>query len=42
VHGYDAIDWNIVWDVATLQGPMLLEAIGKLLGSLTDKPEDVA
>lgn len=42
VHGYDAIDWNIVWDVATLQGPMLLEAIGKLLGSLTDKPEDAA
>ena len=31
VHGYDAIDWNIVWDVATLQGPVLREAIDILL-----------
>lgn len=36
VHGYDAIDWNIVWDVATLQGPVLQKAIGDLL----DKPPD--
>ncbi len=36
VHGYDVIDWNIVWDVATLQGPVLQKAIGDLL----DKPPD--
>lgn len=31
VHGYDAIDWNIVWDVATVHSPALQRAIGDLL-----------
>ena len=42
VHGYDAIDWNIVWDVATLQGPVLHEAIGTLLQRVSGEPEERA
>lgn len=34
VHGYDAIDWNILWDVASVQGPSLLHALDRLLNGL--------
>jgi len=33
VHGYDVIDWNIVWDVASVHGPALQRAIQELLGA---------
>jgi uncharacterized protein with HEPN domain len=31
VHGYDAVDWNIVWDVAAKHGPELKKSIAGLL-----------
>lgn len=31
VHGYDSVDWNIVWEVATMQIPKLLETLQPLL-----------
>lgn len=33
VHGYDAIDWNIVWDIVTVHGPALEKAIEALLSA---------
>ena len=33
VHGYDAIDWNIVWDIATVHAPALEKSIDRLLDS---------
>ena len=42
VHGYDAVDWNIVWDVATVQGPALQEAIGALLNLPYDAAQETA
>jgi len=31
VHGYDSIDWNIVWETATLHIPNVLTALRPLL-----------
>jgi uncharacterized protein with HEPN domain len=36
VHGYDAIDWNIVWDIATIHGPALEKGIDSLLSGRTN------
>lgn len=33
VHGYDAIDWNIVWDIATIHAPALEKSIDALLSA---------
>jgi uncharacterized protein with HEPN domain len=32
VHGYDAVDWDIVWDIVSIHGPALKIDIGKILG----------
>jgi uncharacterized protein with HEPN domain len=31
IHGYDAVDYNVVWDIATLEVPVLIAALERAL-----------
>ena len=31
IHGYDAVNYDVVWDIATLEGPALIAALERVL-----------